>query len=321
MILWLGKEYEILSNVCIGCAIENQVKFATCTLLDAALTWWKSQIRYLGPDAYSMTWEVLKKKITNKYCPQGEIKKLEIELWNLKVKGNDVPAYTEHFQELTLICTKFVANETEKIDKYVSGIPDNIYESVKASKPKTLDETIDFFEVQRLTFHEVDIETKARSLHVPLVILVRTVAFVSVGEVSQKGLINHSLNGLWSHVVWVSVVRRDIRSLYCHMCHDSSKSQETKWTLASPPGCLALFGCSRSANNSACMSPISHLMSPSLKESLPSVLDAYAVSGVLGAETRVHTPSPGEFEAHNGLHGLIISSEPKLLVQHRPPPP
>nr|GEY46138.1 putative reverse transcriptase domain-containing protein [Tanacetum cinerariifolium] len=100
-----------------GYAIENQVKFATFTLLDAALTWWNSQIRSLGPDAYSMTWEVLKKKITDKYCPQGEIKKLEIELWNLKVKENNVPAYTECFQELTLICTKFVADETEKIDK------------------------------------------------------------------------------------------------------------------------------------------------------------------------------------------------------------
>ncbi|GJT61675.1 reverse transcriptase domain-containing protein [Tanacetum coccineum] len=41
--------------------------------------------------------------------------------------GNNVPAYTERFQELTLICTKFVANETEKIDKYISGLPDNIY--------------------------------------------------------------------------------------------------------------------------------------------------------------------------------------------------
>nr|GEU50701.1 DNA-directed DNA polymerase [Tanacetum cinerariifolium] len=41
-----------------------------------------------------------------------------------------------------VICTKFVANETEKIDKYVSGLPDNIYGSVKASKTKTLDETI-----------------------------------------------------------------------------------------------------------------------------------------------------------------------------------
>nr|GEW08914.1 hypothetical protein [Tanacetum cinerariifolium] len=127
----------------VGCAIENQVKFATCTLLDAALTWWNSQIRSLGPDAYLMTWEVLKKKMTDKYYPQGEIKKLEIELWNLKVKENNVPAYTKRFQELTLICTKFVTNETEKIDKYVSGLPDKIYESMKASKPKTLDETIE----------------------------------------------------------------------------------------------------------------------------------------------------------------------------------
>ncbi|GKD92063.1 reverse transcriptase domain-containing protein [Tanacetum coccineum] len=105
----------------------------------AALTWWNGQIRTLGPDAYSMTWEVLKKKMTNKYCPQGEIKKLEIKLWNLKVKGNDVPAYTERFQELTLICTKFVANETEKVDKYISGLPDNIYGNVKSARPKTLD--------------------------------------------------------------------------------------------------------------------------------------------------------------------------------------
>nr|GEU72032.1 putative reverse transcriptase domain-containing protein [Tanacetum cinerariifolium] len=73
----------------------------------------------------------------------GEIKKLEIELWNLKVKDNNVSAYTERFQELTLICTKFVADEAEKIDKYVSGLPGNIYESMKASKPKTLDETIE----------------------------------------------------------------------------------------------------------------------------------------------------------------------------------
>ncbi|GJX01763.1 hypothetical protein Tco_0185676 [Tanacetum coccineum] len=73
----------------------------------------------------------------------GKIKKLEIELWNLKVKGNDVPAYTERFQELTLIYTKFVSNETEKVDKYISGLPDNIYRNVKSARPKTLDETIE----------------------------------------------------------------------------------------------------------------------------------------------------------------------------------
>ncbi|GKF26199.1 hypothetical protein Tco_0082093, partial [Tanacetum coccineum] len=64
-------------------------------LQGAALTLWNGLIRTLGLEAYAMTWEVLNKKMTDKYCPQGEIKKLEIEMWNLKVKGNDVPAYTE----------------------------------------------------------------------------------------------------------------------------------------------------------------------------------------------------------------------------------
>ncbi|GKE00230.1 reverse transcriptase domain-containing protein, partial [Tanacetum coccineum] len=106
-----------------GCAIENQVKFATCTLLGAALTWWNGQIRTLGLEAYAMTREGFKKKMTDKYCLLGEIQKLEIELWNLKIKGNDVSAYIEHFQELTLIRTKFCANETQKINKYIRGLP------------------------------------------------------------------------------------------------------------------------------------------------------------------------------------------------------
>nr|GEX33034.1 putative reverse transcriptase domain-containing protein [Tanacetum cinerariifolium] len=85
-------------------------------------------------EAYVMTWEVLKKKMTDKYCPQREIKKLEIELWSLKVKGNDVSTYPNRFQELTLICTKFVANENEKIDKYISGLPDSIYGNIDSKE-------------------------------------------------------------------------------------------------------------------------------------------------------------------------------------------
>ncbi|GJU99738.1 putative reverse transcriptase domain-containing protein, partial [Tanacetum coccineum] len=116
---WIEK-MEAVFNIS-GCAIENQVKFTTCTLLDNALTCWNGQIRTLGLEAYTMTWEGLKKKMTGKYCPQGEIQKLEIELWNLK----------------------FYTNETEKINKYIRGLPDNIYGNVKSSKPKTLDETIE----------------------------------------------------------------------------------------------------------------------------------------------------------------------------------
>nr|GEU65049.1 putative reverse transcriptase domain-containing protein [Tanacetum cinerariifolium] len=112
---WIEK-MEFIFNIS-GCAVENQVKFATCTLLDATLTWWNSQIRTLGPDAYTMTWSVLKKKMSDKYCPLGEVKKLEIELWNLKARDNNIPAYTNRFQEPALICTKFITNETEKKEK------------------------------------------------------------------------------------------------------------------------------------------------------------------------------------------------------------
>ncbi|GJR08166.1 putative reverse transcriptase domain-containing protein [Tanacetum coccineum] len=73
-----------------GCTVDNQVKFATCTLPGAALTWWNGHVRTLGHDAaYAMTWRTLKKKLTDKYFLKGEIKKLEIELWNLKYFEED----------------------------------------------------------------------------------------------------------------------------------------------------------------------------------------------------------------------------------------
>nr|GEW45657.1 putative reverse transcriptase domain-containing protein [Tanacetum cinerariifolium] len=46
--------------------------------------------------------------------------------------------------EAYVMTWEFIANENEKIDKYISGLPDNIYGNVKSSKPRTLDETIEF---------------------------------------------------------------------------------------------------------------------------------------------------------------------------------
>ncbi|GJW13516.1 putative reverse transcriptase domain-containing protein [Tanacetum coccineum] len=99
-----------------GCAINNQVKFATCTLLGAALTGWNGHVRTLGHDAaYAMTWGTLNKKLTYKYCPK----------------------------ELALMCTKFLADETKKVDKYISGLPDNIHGNVMSVRPKSLDDAIE----------------------------------------------------------------------------------------------------------------------------------------------------------------------------------
>ncbi|GJS62841.1 putative reverse transcriptase domain-containing protein [Tanacetum coccineum] len=163
---WLEKMESVFHIS--GCAIENQVKFATCTLLGAALTWWNGHVRTLGHDAaYAMTWGTFKKKLSDKYCPNGEIKKLEIELWNLKVKGNDVAAYTQRFQELALMCTKFLADETAKIDKYIGGLPDNIHGNVMSARPKTLDFAIklanDLIDQKLRTYVERQNENKRKA--------------------------------------------------------------------------------------------------------------------------------------------------------------
>ncbi|GJW40295.1 reverse transcriptase domain-containing protein [Tanacetum coccineum] len=127
-----------------NCTVENQVKFATCTLMGTALTWWNSHARTVTNEvAYAMTWSDLKKKMTTKYCPRNEIKKVEAELWNLKVQGTDIVAYNQRFQELALLCDRMFPEETDKIERYVGGMPDLIYSSVVASKPKTMQEAIE----------------------------------------------------------------------------------------------------------------------------------------------------------------------------------
>nr|GFA38550.1 hypothetical protein [Tanacetum cinerariifolium] len=82
--------------------------------------------------------------MTDKYCPRGEIKKLETEMRNLKVKGTDVLAYSQRFQELALMCDRMFSEEIDKVERYVDGLPDMIHGSVMATKPKTMQDAIEF---------------------------------------------------------------------------------------------------------------------------------------------------------------------------------
>ncbi|GKF31422.1 reverse transcriptase domain-containing protein [Tanacetum coccineum] len=113
LIQWFEKMKIVFS---IGnCYVENQIKFSTCTLLAD-----------------------LKRKMTDKYCPRGEIKNFEVELWNLKVKGTDVIGYNQRFQELALLCVRIFPEESDKIKRCVSGLLDMNHGSVVALKPKTM---------------------------------------------------------------------------------------------------------------------------------------------------------------------------------------
>ncbi|GJS62044.1 putative reverse transcriptase domain-containing protein [Tanacetum coccineum] len=113
LIQWFEKIETVFSIS--NCSMENQIKFSTCTLLA---------------------------EDTDSNCPRDKIKKLEAELWNLKVKGTDVIGYNQRFQELALLCVRIFPEESDKIERYVGGLPDMIHGSIVASKPKTMQEAI-----------------------------------------------------------------------------------------------------------------------------------------------------------------------------------
>ncbi|GJU39816.1 putative reverse transcriptase domain-containing protein [Tanacetum coccineum] len=147
-LLWFEKMESVfhISN----CTVTCQIKFATCTLLGNALTWWNSHVKTVGHDvAYGMPWKTLKKMMTDKYCPRGDIKKLEIELWNLKVK------------------------ESNEVEKYVGGLPDLIQGSMMASKSKIMQDAIEFAteltdpKIRRPEEKKVSLATVANNQRVP----------------------------------------------------------------------------------------------------------------------------------------------------------
>ncbi|GJW50628.1 putative reverse transcriptase domain-containing protein [Tanacetum coccineum] len=95
LIRWFEKMESVFSIS--NCPATSQVKFATCTLQDDALTWWNAHVKTTTPEAaHAMSWAALKKMMTDKYCPRGEIKKIETEMM---------------FPE-----------EIDKIEKYIGGL-------------------------------------------------------------------------------------------------------------------------------------------------------------------------------------------------------
>ncbi|GJV76397.1 hypothetical protein Tco_1507981 [Tanacetum coccineum] len=114
---WFDKMEYVFSIS--NCTTSCQVKFATCTLQDDALTWWNAHVKTTTPKAaHAIPWATLKKMMTDKYCLRGEIKNIETEM--------------------------IFPEEVDKIEKYIGGLLDMILSNVKASKPKTMQEAIEF---------------------------------------------------------------------------------------------------------------------------------------------------------------------------------
>ncbi|GKF41064.1 reverse transcriptase domain-containing protein, partial [Tanacetum coccineum] len=92
------------------------------------------------PERYQV--KELLKLMTEVYCPRNEIPKMETELWNLSVKNNDIATYTQRFQELTMMCTKMIPEEEDRVEKFIGGLADNIQGNVIAAEPTRLQDAV-----------------------------------------------------------------------------------------------------------------------------------------------------------------------------------
>nr|GEX30151.1 putative reverse transcriptase domain-containing protein [Tanacetum cinerariifolium] len=87
----------------LECEKAKKVKFDTATLQRPALTWWNSKTATIE-----------------------EIQIMEHELWNLRVKEDNIAAYTQIFNELDLMCRRMVEPKSVKVDAYIEGLSENI---------------------------------------------------------------------------------------------------------------------------------------------------------------------------------------------------
>ncbi|GKE65860.1 putative reverse transcriptase domain-containing protein [Tanacetum coccineum] len=125
----------------VGGQERNKVKFAAATLQGRALTWWNSQVATLGLEvANARSWNDRKIMMREEFCPPEEIQRMEVELWNLRVKDSNISAYTQRFNELVLLCSEMVLSEKKKVEAYLRGLPENIKEETTSSRPVVLNE-------------------------------------------------------------------------------------------------------------------------------------------------------------------------------------
>ncbi|KAI3696046.1 hypothetical protein L1987_79055 [Smallanthus sonchifolius] len=131
---WIEKMESVIDIS--ECTADCMVKYSTCTLTDKALTWWNSQVKTLGRQiAYQLTWEELKAMMTEEYCPRNELQKIESEMWNLQMIGDDVAGYTDRFNELASLVPHMVTPEYKKLRD--NAVRDGLFEKKETEEGRS----------------------------------------------------------------------------------------------------------------------------------------------------------------------------------------
>ncbi|KAJ0633366.1 putative nucleotidyltransferase, Ribonuclease H [Helianthus annuus] len=93
--------------------------------------------------ALAQTWEELRALMMREFCPRHEIRALEREFDDLKQDGGEHRAYTDQFEELSLLCPTMVTPLEKAIERYIDGLPDSIHDIVTSVNPTTVRQAIE----------------------------------------------------------------------------------------------------------------------------------------------------------------------------------
>ncbi|GJW14882.1 putative reverse transcriptase domain-containing protein [Tanacetum coccineum] len=103
----------------------------------------RNKVATLGLEvANSKSWNDMKIMMREEFCPPEEIQRMEVELWNLRVKDSNISAYTQRFNELVLLCPEMVSSEKKKVEAYLRGLPKNIKGETTSSRPIVLNKAV-----------------------------------------------------------------------------------------------------------------------------------------------------------------------------------
>ncbi|KAJ0855655.1 putative nucleotidyltransferase, Ribonuclease H [Helianthus annuus] len=128
----------------VQCPNNRKVEFASSVFQKRALTWWNGVMRDRGADvALGQTWEELRALIMREFCPRHEQRALEDEFNDLKQVSGEHRAYTDKYEELSLLCPTMVTPLDKAIERYIDGLPDHVQDIVTGSHPTTVRQAIE----------------------------------------------------------------------------------------------------------------------------------------------------------------------------------
>jgi hypothetical protein len=120
-----------------GCTIAQAVKYATHSFVSEALFWWDNIKQAKGHAVLAtLTWEDLKNLIMSRFCPMIGRGKIEREFIILGVGTMTLQQYITKFDEMARLLLELVQPKSQRVKRFVQGLPCRIRQLVKMSAPQ-----------------------------------------------------------------------------------------------------------------------------------------------------------------------------------------